>query len=325
MDAFAERSMCSATGLHGASPGCLMPEAEVEIEPARAITLGCEPSEEDGLIRCHSHGFPSPLARWHCHEEYELHLIAATSGEAFVGDWIGTFDPGHLVLCGPQLPHHWRSLDAPPEGVPQRDLIIHFSQEPIFEAAGKIPEFVEAVQLLKRAQYGIEFFGMAASAEKHWKGIERARGLKRFSVFCELLSDLARCTDYRLLSGVQASGGNDIKAINNLAARIAIDPSGDMNTAEAASELGMDAGRFGRMFRRSTGYGFVDYLNRVRIKKACLLLMQTERQVVSICYEVGFNNLSNFNRKFLEIKGITPKEYRKRSQRRLELGSSPSV
>jgi len=305
MDAFVERSACSTERFPGPSHSRLI--------------------EEVGLIRCHSHGFPSPMARWHSHEEYELHLITATSGEAFVGDWIGTFDPGHLVLCGPQLPHHWRSLDVPPEGVPQRDLIIHFSQEPIFEAAEKIPEFVEAVQLLKRAQYGIEFFGMAASAEKHWKAIEHARGLKRFSLFCELLSDLAQCTDYRLLSGVQARGCKDVKAINNLAARIAIDPSRDMSTAEAACELGMDAGRFGRLFRRSTGYGFVNFLNRVRVNRACFLLMQTDRQVVSICYEVGFNNLSNFNRQFLEIKGTTPTDYRKRSQRRLDAGSDPAV
>jgi AraC-like DNA-binding protein len=298
---------------------------EVEVDIACEIASGCEPSGEVGLIRCHSHGFPSPLARWHCHEEYELHLIAATSGEAFVGDWIGTFDPGHLVLCGPFLPHHWVSRDAPPEGVSQRDLTIHFSRAPIFEAAEKIPEFVEAVRLLEIAQHGIEFFGMGASAEKHWKAIHSARGLKRFALFCDLLVDLAQCADYRLLSGVRTNSCNDIKAINDLAARVAIDPSRAMSTAEMAGELGMDAGRFGRLFRRSTGYGFVSYLNRVRVNRACFLLMQNERHVVSICYEVGFNNLSNFNRKFLEIKGVTPTEYRKRSQRRHERGGYPAT
>lgn len=265
------------------------------------------------------------MARWHCHEECELHLISATSGEAFVGDWIGTFAPGHLVLCGPRLPHHWISLDAPSEGVPQRDLLVHFPHAPIVEAAEKIPEFVEAARLLERAQYGIEFFGMGACAEKHWKAIHDTRGLKRFALFCDLLTDLAQCKDYRLLSGAQADGCNDVKAINELAARIAIDPSKSMSTAQAAREVGMDAGRFGRLFRRSIGHGFVSYLNRVRVNRACFLLMQNERHIVSICYEVGFNNLSNFNRQFLEIKGVTPTEYRKRSKRRLEAGNDSVV
>ena len=73
-------------------------------------------------MRCLAHGFPTPLARWHFHDEYELHLITETSGKAFVGDWIGPFEPGHLVLCGPRLPHNWVSLDVPEGGVAERDL-----------------------------------------------------------------------------------------------------------------------------------------------------------------------------------------------------------
>ncbi len=60
-------------------------------------------------MRCTAHGFPSPLVRWHFHEDYELHQITETSGKAFIGDWIGPFRPGHLVLCDPRLPHNWIS------------------------------------------------------------------------------------------------------------------------------------------------------------------------------------------------------------------------
>jgi hypothetical protein len=135
------------------SPRQLLPE--VEVERSRSTELSYEPSTEVGLVRCLEHGFPTPLARWHCHEEYELHLIVATSGQAFVGDWIGAFEPGHLVLCGPKLPHNWISLDMPAEGVPQRDLVIQFLHDPICEAAQRIPELQEAVRMLERARYGI--------------------------------------------------------------------------------------------------------------------------------------------------------------------------
>ena len=52
-------------------------------------------------IRYLEHGWPSDLCRWHSHREFELHLIVATRGKAFVGDYIGEFRPGSLFLTGP--------------------------------------------------------------------------------------------------------------------------------------------------------------------------------------------------------------------------------
>lgn len=296
------------------SPRQLLPE--LEVERSRSTELGYEPSTDVGLVRCLEHGFPTPLARWHCHEEYELHLIVATSGQAFVGDWIGPFEPGHLVLCGPKLPHNWISQDAPAEGVPVRDLVIQFLHAPIFEAAERIPELQEAVRMLERARYGIEFFGMADAAQTHWHRVREARGLKRFSLFCDFLADLAVCRDYRLLSGMQTDGEPGLEAINDVVTRIASDPSEDLSAADIAAELCMTAGRFSRLFRRATGHSFLSYVNQVRVHKACLMLTQSERYVTSICYQVGFNNVSNFNRQFLQIKGVTPTEFRRQSQMR---------
>ena len=71
-------------------------------------------------------------------------------------------------------------------------------------------------------------------------------------------------------------------------------------------------------FRRATGNTFTDFVNRVRISRACQLLMDTDQQVTHICYEVGFNNVANFNRRFLEIKGMTPTEFRRQSLTRFK-------
>ena len=83
-----------------------------------------------------------------------------------------------------------------------------------------------------------------------------------------------------------------------------------------AAELGMSESRFSRFFRRATGNTFTDFVNRVRINRACQLLMETDRPVTHICYEVGFNNVANFNRRFLEIKGMMPSEFRRQADRR---------
>ena len=104
---------------------------ELEHDYVRSPALGYEPPETAGFIRCLSHGFPTPLARWHYHDEYELHIITATSGKTFVGDWIGQFQPGQVVLTGPRLPHNWVTTDLPEGGVPLRDLVIQFPHEPL--------------------------------------------------------------------------------------------------------------------------------------------------------------------------------------------------
>ena len=298
-------------------------QPELEHEYARLPALGYEAPEDAGLVRCLSHGYPTPLARWHYHDEYELHLIVATAGKAFVGDWIGQFQPGHLVLTGPRLPHNWVSLDLPEGGVGRRDLVIQFAGGPIAASAAQIPELAELLPLLERARHGIEFFGQSAHAEAHWVAIKAARGLRRLALFCDLMVDLARCSDYRLLSAVQMQAEGDdteLAQIDAIVERLTVSLAQPLLAADVAAELGMSESRFSRFFRRATGNTFTDFVNRVRINRACQLLMDSDRYITGICYDVGFNNVANFNRRFLEIKGMTPSEFRRQAEVRF-LGS----
>ena len=83
------------------------------------------------------------------------------------------------------------------------------------------------------------------------------------------------------------------------------------------SMAGMSAPTFSRNFQQVTGHRFVEFVNRVRIGQACSLLYSTDDQVTTICYQVGFLNLANFNRHFLKMKGMTPSEYRSTARREL--------
>jgi len=304
-------------------------QPELEHGYARSPALGYEAADDTGFITCLAHGFPTPLARWHFHDEYELHLITATSGKAFVGDWIGPFQPGHLVLCGPRLPHNWISMDMPEGGVAERDLVIQFAHGPIAHAAEAIPELNEVMALLDRARHGVEFFGLGERAVQHWHDVKSSRGIARLAAFWAYLADLARCTDFRLLSSVRMQGEDDdaeTDQVNALVNRITRDLAQPLSATELAAELGMSESRFSRFFRRATGNTFTDFVNRIRVNRAGQLLMETDRQITHICYEVGFNNVANFNRRFLEIKGVTPSEFRRQADRRfLEIkGLTPS-
>jgi AraC-like DNA-binding protein len=289
---------------------------ELEHDFVRDPALGYEPEGSYGYVRFLEHGFPNPLVRWHYHEEYELHLIVRTRGKVFVGDYIGHFEPGHLVLTGPRLPHNWISTDVAPEGVAVRDRVLQFSDAPLREAAELIPEMQEVLPLLERARHGIEFFGMSELTAARLERIKQCHGLRRLAEFLDLMGELARCADTRALSTVQLQSFEDdasLAQISGIVDWVTEHSAEQFAMSDVCARVGMSESKFSRYFRRATGNTFTDFVNRLRINRACQLLMETDRYITNVCYDVGFNNVANFNRRFLQVKGMTPKEFRQQA------------
>jgi AraC-like DNA-binding protein len=299
--------------------GNRMRSPELEHDFQRGPDLGYEPEGTYGYVRYLEHGFPNPLVRWHYHDEYELHLITSTRGKVFVGDYIGHFEPGHLVLTGPKLPHNWTSTDVPPEGVTQRDVVLQFHEAPLRRAAELITDLRDVLPLLERARHGIEFFGMSDVAVARLQRIKALRGLKRLTEFLQFLGELAECADYRLLSSMPLQSFDDEPAqarVSSIVDYITENAAKPLSMAEISARAGMSESQFSRFFRRATGNTFTDFVNRVRVTRACQLLMDTNQYITNVCYDAGFNNVANFNRRFLEIKGMTPKEFRRQAEAR---------
>jgi AraC-like DNA-binding protein len=173
--------------------------------------------------------------------------------------------------------------------------------------------------LLDRASHGIEFFGFSSKAIEFWHKVKAAKGLFRLAAFFEFLAVMSKWTDYRLLSSIQmrgASNTDELEQINYIVSRINDNPELSIAATDFAKELGMSESRFSRFFHRATGNRYTDFVNQVRINRACQLLMNSDRYIGSISFEVGFKNVANFNRRFLQIKGVTPSEFRKQAENR---------
>jgi AraC-like DNA-binding protein len=288
----------------------------LENDAERALFPGFEPTSTCGIVRCLAHGFPTLLNRWHYHPEYELHLIVATRGRAFVGDHVGAYEPGHLVLCGPGLPHNWLVDDLPPGGI---DAPIHrvlqFRDEPLREAARALDAVEEIFPMLDRARHGIEFFGLAAQAEARFEAIRASHGLQRVALFLGWLAELGRCTDHRLLSAAAVQGQADAgtRQASEMIAFVARHAFDDLSLQDAAGRFGMSAKYFSKRFRQVTGNAFIDFVVRLRIEQAARLLAETDQYVAGICLAVGFNNVANFNRHFMRLKGMTPTAFRRQA------------
>ena len=275
--------------------------------------------KQAGAVRYLEHGSPHWRIRWHYHDEYELHLIVASSGRMFIGDYIGNFRPGCLVLTGPRVPHNWVSIG--PDGAHHelRDHIVHFDHETITGAAAVLPELRMLLTLLARAKYGIEFLSHAEEAEKHILQIKESDGAARLGHFFELLDILARSPHQRLLSASQISlpDTKDLQEkIDQVVEYVMENYRYDLSLAQVAPIVGMSESHFSRFFRKATGNRFKDFVNRVRIAKACDLLSQTGMAITLICHEVGYNNVANFNRRFGQYKQMSPREYRQQASQR---------
>jgi AraC-like DNA-binding protein len=270
-------------------------------------------------FRWNVHGYPYPLARWHYHPEYELHLIQRSSGKMFVGDFIGNFHPGTVVLTGPNLPHNWVSDIARGEEVKDRDMLIQFSDELLRDLMRVSPELEEMEPLLDDARYGIEFDGDTAKlVARNLRRIGQATGTRRFLLFLETLDELKRSSERRMLSSREYSptlNQSVSDTINRVIDFLIGNLAEDIRLTEVAAYCGMSASVFSRFFKKNTGHGFVRYINRMRINRACVLLTDSDKPVTAICFETGFNNLSNFNRQFRAVCGLTPSEYRHQAKR----------
>ena len=280
-------------------------------------------------IRYLEHGWPTDLCRWHAHEEYELHLIVETRGKAFVGNFIGNFEPGSLFLTGPNLPHNWVTDSVSTEKIEIRDMLVQFSQKSFEKLAEGFPEFGGIRKMLDLAASGILFKGFNPTfARGHMEAIRDNTGPERILAFIRFLVRLNEHAEKVTLSEtklVNADGNSKYARTGNIIDHILENFDVDLNAVDAAEMAGMSLTTFGRNFSSVTGHSFVEFVNRVRIGQACGMLYASDDQVTSICFDVGFKNVANFNRHFLKIKGMTPSVYRETARKQLSDKMDPAL
>ncbi len=280
------------------------PDLEViQIRPGESFSTKC-------------HGYPYHTVRWHFHPEFEIHQVVATRGRYFVGDYIGEFEPGNLVLTGPNLPHNWISDVPPGQNVALRCRFIQFTPDFITGAMNAFPELKAVSPLLELSRRGVLFSSQTNNAVRPiLEGIMEAQGVLRIELFMRIIGLLSRERSARVLASesyVPDPSGYMSAGMNKALAYIRENLTQPFSERDLAAIAKQSTGAFSRSFRKHTGMSLLQYIRRLRINMACQILMSDGRaQVSDICFEVGFNNLSNFNRKFLAEKGMPPSQFRK--------------
>lgn len=88
----------------------------------------------------------------------------------------------------------------------------------------------------------------------------------------------------------------------------------DISREGLASMIDLDPDYISKLFKIYTGMKIGDYINRLRIEEACILLVSGDRSILDICMSVGFESLRTFNRAFIRTMGETPSSFRNKKQ-----------
>ena len=258
--------------------------------------------------------YPTP---WHFHPEYELVLVIESTGKRFIGDRITDFKPGDLAFIGPNLPHLYRNDSAYYKGVAglrASSIVIHFLESSFGENFITLPETANLQKLFARSEKGLNITGNTnceVSTKMH--ELYKKEGLARWIGLLEILNILSASKDMDTICTNAVQGRNEAESsrLNTVIEFVLKNFKHEIMIGEAAAMVHMAQNSFSRYFTQRTRKTFTAFVNEVRLNHACKLLTEGNMAITEICFDSGFNNLSNFNRQFKSRYNISPFNYRK--------------
>jgi AraC-like DNA-binding protein/mannose-6-phosphate isomerase-like protein (cupin superfamily) len=262
---------------------------------------------------------------WHYHAEYELVLITEGSGTRYVGTTVEPYQPGDLMLLGPDLPHTFSSAPHPTDMA--EATVAQFRHDFLGTDFFALPQFRAVQALLDRSARGLLFTHAPAPARRLLTGLPRLADSAAATVaLLDILNQLARKTGSAPLTGPGYAPTPDTEArrrIDDVCRHLQQVHTRPVELCETAAIAHLAPTSLSRFFHRTMGRTLTDYVNQLRVETACRLLITTELPITEVAARSGYQNLSNFNRRFLRLKGMSPRDYRAAHRRGLHPPNSP--
>lgn len=256
---------------------------------------------------------------WHYHPELELHLTVRGEGVRFIGDNISNFSSGELTLLGENLPHTFRCKDeyfAPNSTLEVEAVVIHFLPDCLGKDILNLPEAYLIPKLLEKAKQGMIINGAAKNKLKElmFSAID-ASGLDKIIVMLSILKTLAETEDYKtIVTGqhtLNKSTESDSIRLNKVYNYTLTHYKKEISLDEISEISNLSVTSFCRYFKLMTKKTYYDFLIEIRISHACRALIEDKLPTEVICFDCGFNNVSNFYRHFKKVTGLTPLDYKR--------------
>lgn len=250
----------------------------------------------------------------HFHPEYELNFIVNGKGvRRVVGNTIEVLNDIDLVLVGPYVKHGWENHKCKSKSI--YEMTIQFNDKIFDEKLLSLTMFNSIKDMFNSSKSGICFSKkIAKELMPKIIALSKIESIDDFSKFLYVLQEMANSKKQRLISTAvpDKSDYEHSIRIKNIHEFIQENYNRNISLTEISNLVNMTPVSFNRFIKERTGKTFIDYLNNTRLTYVTKSLIETDSSIGEICFNCGFNNLSNFNRIFKKFKKCTPNEYRLR-------------
>lgn len=250
----------------------------------------------------------------HVHHEMEINLVENCEGaRRIVGDSVEILGKYDLVIVGSNLEHVWEQYQC--KSSPIREITIQFMPDIFGSTLLSKKQFQSVAKLFEKARSGIAF-GLSAIMRNYdlVKKITNSQPdfyrVLRFMELCHRLSCETDCHTLASSSFANVEDNSDSRRIRKVEEFVRTHFDQEIRLEQAADLVCMSPTAFSRFFKLHTGRTFSEYIIEIRLGTAARLLANSQHPIQEICYECGFNNISNFNRIFKRKRGHTPSEFR---------------
>lgn len=253
--------------------------------------------------------------QFHQHEAIQISYVISGEGELLAGDRMRRYKAGDAFIIGSYLPHLFKSDRSVTN---ESQMVSVFFSRADFSRFMELDELSRMEALLNEMDVGIFMESSADEVGELILQIETASPLNRLALFFSLL-ECIRNANRSLLSSklprkmLSENEGMRMQVVMNFT----LDSLANRISLEEVAELAnMSPNAFCRYFKQRTNKPFFQFLSELRIEHACTLLInKVDLSVSEVAESSGFQNLSNFNRRFKTEKGITPSQFRRQNAR----------
>ena len=252
----------------------------------------------------------------HQHPETQIMFIEKGEGTLIAGDYVGRFSAGSLFLIGSSQPHVFRNDDIyykPKSKLRVNATSLYFDERYAGENFWQLDELQKVYKFLLQSGVGYRIQGKTHSLLAPLiREMILLKGVSKLIHFLHLLKALSESKDLIPLSVAQVHSNltvNEGKRMNDILQFTFSQSNRKIKIEEVAAVANLSAEAFCRYFKVRTRKTYTNFLNEVRISNACKMLIEKRKNIQEICYDVGFSNLSHFNRTFKKVTGKIPKGY----------------